>query len=166
MTPEERAHHSNIAVLCANCHTIVDKDESGYPAELLRGWKRRHRDAIETVLGSPEFDSRDLLREYISSKLEQNLAIHETYGPDGSRLDEARAAQWRRHVVATIVPNNADICRVLSANRRLLTAAERGIVSRYKLHVDEFERRHVLDDFTAGGMRFPKEMHLLLEGGA
>src|SRR4051812_26134074 len=35
----ERAADENIVLLCANCHTIVDKDEARFPIEMLHSWK-------------------------------------------------------------------------------------------------------------------------------
>ena len=54
----ERAQHDNIVVLCATCHTIVDKDPASYPARLMREWKEPHRDALERAFGTPTYSSR------------------------------------------------------------------------------------------------------------
>ena len=39
MTSAERVHYDNGIWLCRNCHTMVDRDESVYPVEMLRNWK-------------------------------------------------------------------------------------------------------------------------------
>lgn len=48
MTPEERKAADNGIWMCRNCGTLVDTDEGGFPADLLRAWKR---DALESRRG-------------------------------------------------------------------------------------------------------------------
>lgn len=40
LSPEARDHFSNLIVLCAHHHTLIDKIDSNYPVETLREWKR------------------------------------------------------------------------------------------------------------------------------
>ncbi|WP_369134240.1 HNH endonuclease signature motif containing protein [Modestobacter sp. I12A-02662] len=163
MTPQQRAHHSNVAVLCANCHTIVDKDPASYPADLVRGWKERHARALEVALGAPEFATRAEARDYVAPKLDENRMIFTHYGPLREAVTEEGAAQWRRHVVATVIPNNANVQLALKRNRALLTPDEQATADLFSLHVFEFEARHLLDDFTAGSTRFPVAMDTILK---
>ena len=41
--------YSNIMLLCKRCHTEIDTNSEKYPAELLREWKWKHEDRIETL---------------------------------------------------------------------------------------------------------------------
>ncbi len=163
MSEVERAHHTNIAVLCANCHTMVDKDPENYSVEMIRGWKSAHRDALEQAFGTPRYQDRGAVRAYVEPLLAENHTIFGTYRPLDDDFSAERAQQWRNHSVSRLVPNNAKIVRVLAANRHLLTPEERSTADRFKLHADEFAARHVLDDYTGGTSRYPESMDDILK---
>lgn len=164
MSPEERAQHSNIVVLCANCHMIVDKSPGSFPAELLTHWKERHENTLQQVFGTPEFPTRPSARSYVAPMLEQNRVIYDQYGPSPGEFSEARTQQWHRHVVATMVPNNAAIGRALKRNLALLGPGERRTANIFDIHSTEFAARHLLNDWTAGSTRFPEELSTIFEG--
>lgn len=161
-----RAHHSNVVVLCANCHTRVDKAPDKYPAELLRQWKSRHEDTLRRVFGTPEFSTREEARAFVAPMLEANRTIFDRYSPISGEFSEARARQWHRHVRTTIVPNNAAIGRALKQNRTLLGPQERRVADIFEIHAMEFAARHLMNDWTAGSTRFPERMATILEGKA
>lgn len=53
MTDDERSHPDNGIWLCANCHTMVDKNQGAdFPAPMLLDWKRRHEEIIRSLLYS------------------------------------------------------------------------------------------------------------------
>lgn len=162
VSPTQRAHHTNIVVLCANCHTVVDKAPENYPADLMREWKRQRLENIRNAVGSPRFESRSEARAHIESWLQENKTIYNRYGPSGDPYEQGDPTLWRRHARSTVVPNNRKILRLLEGNRTLLTAGEKSTLAVYSLHVDHFERRHVLDDFTTGTERFPGAMEQIL----
>ncbi|MFC4859204.1 hypothetical protein [Actinophytocola glycyrrhizae] len=159
---EDRAHHSNLVLLCANCHTTIDKAPAAYPVEMLHGWKQKRIDEIQIAVSTPTFQTRAEARAHLQGELETNRAIHTRYGPVGDPYRHGNPALWRRHARATIVPNNRKILRVLEANRHLLTRDEQEILAVYRLHVDQFEGRHVLEDFTTGTERFPEAIERIL----
>lgn len=163
---KDRAHHSNVVLLCANCHTKVDKAPGIYPAELLRQWKSQHDETLQLVFGTPQFATRPEARAFVAPILEANRAIFDQYGPVPELFSEARAAQWRRHVKATIVPNNAAIDRALKRNRALLGPQERRVADVFGIHAQEFAARHTLGDWTAGSTQFPQGMATIFEGDA
>lgn len=161
---KDRAHHSNLILLCANCHTTIDKAPSAYPAEMLYEWKQERIEEIRNSVATPTFRTRTDARAYTQAELDTNRTIHARYGPVGDPYRDGNPALWRRHARATIVPNNRKILRTLEANRHLLTQGERESLAIYQLHVEQFERRHVLDDFTTGTERFPASIdNILLE---
>jgi hypothetical protein len=166
LSAEDRARHENVVMLCATCHTIVDKDPASYPAGLMRQWKQRHRDVLARAFGTPTYSSRRDARARIEPLLRQNRLIHERYGPKAGEFSDTTAARWRRHVRATIIPNHREILRVLQVNQHLLTSGERETLDQFALHVRELEYRHLLDDWTAGASRFPEAAGSLLEGEA
>src|SRR4051812_48326260 len=54
-TPEERAAVSNLLLLCANCHTLIDKAEASFPVEELKRWKEEHLQRIDAAFGVERF---------------------------------------------------------------------------------------------------------------
>lgn len=153
-----RADHENIVVLCANCHTVVDKNPSVYPADMLREWKRRHIESLSTMFGVPRFESQAEARRYIEPLMEANHTIHSQYGPTGDPYTTGNPELWQAHALSTIIPNNREIQRILKANRHLMTDSQKRTASLFDLHVEQFERRHVLGDWTTGTQRFPSAM--------
>jgi hypothetical protein len=159
---QARASPENIVVLCANCHTVVDKAPGLYAAEVMLEWKRRHIELLRTMFGTPQFDSRAEARRYIEPLMDANHAVHVQYGPTGDPYVMGNPELWQKHALTTIIPNNREIQRVLNANRHLLTDAEKQTVALFNLHIEQFERRHVLGDWTAGTERFPDAMQTVL----
>lgn len=156
VSPQDRAHHSNLILLCANCHTTIDKAPGAYPAELLYGWKVERVGEIKVAVSAPAFRSRAEARAQVSGLLDDNAIIHTKYGPARDPYLQGDAIRWHQHARSTIVPNNRRILQVLDANRHLLTPGEEHALAIYRLHVEQFENRHVLDDFTTGTERFPE----------
>ncbi len=161
---EERAHHSNIVVLCAICHTVADKDPGTHPAELMHQWKERHRYLLERTLGTPSYSTRPEARKRVTPLLAANRLIYDRYGPKSGEFSDATASRWHRHVRGTILPNNREILRVLEMNRDLLRTDEADTINLFALHVRELEHRHLLNDWTAGSTRFPDELTSILDG--
>jgi hypothetical protein len=69
-----------------------------------------------------------------------------------------------RYARSTIVPNNRKVLEVLDANSHLLTRTEQEDVALYRLHVQQFEDRHILGDSTTGTERFPERIQRVLVG--
>jgi len=163
MSEPDRAHHSNIAVLCANCHTVVDKAPDAYGIDVLHAWKARHRQALSEAFGAPRFDDRSSARGYVEVRLAENHAVFAAHGPVVDDYSEHRADQWRRMAVSRLVPNNAEVARALRVNRGLLTPDERTTADRFWLHQEQFAARHVLHDYSAGTTLYPDDMDEILK---
>lgn len=162
MSIPSRADHSNVLLLCANTHTVVDKAPDKYPVDLLRSWKDRHIDRLTALFSAPRFDTRSDALAHIEPLMMRNQAVHEHYGPTANPYASGQPALWRRQARSTIVPNNKTLVRVLNANRHLLTEAERSTLTLFELHAEQFENRHVLGDWTTGTERFPDGMSAML----
>ena len=156
-----RADHENIVVLCANCHTVVDKTPDAYPAEMLREWKKRHIVLFRTMFGTPQFELRPEARRHIEPLMEANHTGPSQYGPTGDPFITGNPRLWQVHALSTIIPNNREIQRILKANRHLMTSAEKQAAALFDLHVEQFERRHVLGDWSTGTQRFPSAMQTM-----
>lgn len=163
LSEQERAHHSNVVVLCSTCHTIADKDPESYPAELMAQWKNRHRDILQRTLGTPSYSRREDARQHIAPLLAANRLIHVRYGPKPGEFSDTTAEQWHRHLHATVLPNNRTILRILEKNRNLLRVDEQDTLDLFALHVRELEYRHLLNDWAAGSARFPNNLNSILD---
>ncbi len=156
-----RGSWENLILLCANCHLKVDKAEQDYPIQMLLNWKRTHREKIEQAFGIGPLHTRSDAFDRLSYYRDQNRAIFETYGPlTDSRLDPESEvpALWRRHVLETILPNNRAMLHLLERNTHLLTIDEKRVVQQYRIHVLDFEQRHVHGFSAVVGQRFPLEV--------
>ncbi|MEU0717775.1 hypothetical protein ABZ498_11400 [Streptomyces lavendulocolor] len=122
---------------------------------MVYDWKQGRIDEIKVAVSTPEFRTRAEARAQVRGLLDDNALIHTKYGPAGDPYRQGDPIRWHRHARSTIVPNNRRILQVLDANRRLLTPEEEQALPIYRLHVEQFENRHVLDDFTTGTERFP-----------
>lgn len=159
----DRADHQNIVVLCANCHTMVDKTPDKHPADMMFAWKKHHVDQIQAIFGAPRFASRAEARQHIEPLMEANHTVHTRYGPTGDPYVTGNPELWQVHARSTIIPNNRKIQGILKANRHLLTQSEKRTAALFDLHVEQFENRHVLGDWTAGTERYPAAMQTMLE---
>lgn len=52
LTPAERDSYSNLLILCAHHHSLVDKIDSAYPVETLKEWKRAAEKAVTDRLST------------------------------------------------------------------------------------------------------------------
>ncbi|HEY3488281.1 MAG TPA: hypothetical protein VGL10_09455, partial [Gammaproteobacteria bacterium] len=54
MTDDERRHHSNLILLCDECHSIIDnkENEKKYPVTLLKEWKAAHESKKIAILNA------------------------------------------------------------------------------------------------------------------
>ena len=164
MTKEERGDYANLILLCANCHTKIDKSEKDYPDSLIFRWKQNHIEKISRLFGAVECNSREEVRNLIDPILIENNAIFETYGPMGDERfnpESDMPEQWIRKIRSIILPNNRKLLTVLDANRKLLNHSERKTLEIFRQHVDDFEAKH-LGESDLNGIMFPKEMENIL----
>jgi len=73
MTDVQRAAPENGIWLCANCHTMIDKNRGqGFPTQLILNWKQRHEETIRSLL----YSHRSPL-PYLRRATEEGLAAQE-----------------------------------------------------------------------------------------
>jgi hypothetical protein len=165
LSEAERGSFENLVMLCANCHTMVDKAPAAYPDEMMLGWKRDHARKLNALFGVVEYDNREAARAAVEPILAQNRAIFEQYGPhiDAARDPESGAAeQWRRKILTRILPNNNRVLAMLDANRRLLGGDERATLELFRQHINDLEAFHI-EGVREDGSRFPAAMARILE---
>lgn len=60
--------------LCANCHTLIDKNDGiDYPESLLFQWKREHEDTISVLLRTHKSPIPLISRQSTNRKIAQNI---------------------------------------------------------------------------------------------
>lgn len=162
----KRDEYDNIILLCPKCHSLIDKAESEFPAELLLSWKKRHEESLTNVFEVPIFDDRAAIAAEVRPLLRRNKAIFDEYGPFSEAEPNPlnpRAATWARLVRTDLVPNNRRILHCLLKNDRLLTDDERSVVEAFRLHAEALEYNHLSGDKTADAPLFPVVMNRVLE---
>lgn len=109
---------------------------------------------------------RSRVRKLIEPILLENRTIFETYGPmtdDRFNPESELPEFWRRKIQSSILPNNRRLLGILDANRKLMSATERGTLERLRQHIDDFEAKHTGVASPSGGVQFPSEADSLFK---
>lgn len=165
LSKEERGKFENLILLCANCHTSIDKAPEHFTFEIVSGWKKEHAKKLEGIFGVVRYETRAEARKAIERPMRSNRMVFLDYGPSSVGADNpesGKAEQWTRKVLAGIVPNNRKVLAILDANDHLLRDDELDTLEQFRQHVDDFEARH-LSDFVEGGRMFPENMNTILK---
>lgn len=166
LTVEERGDYDNLILLCPTCHTRIDKAPKAFPPSVVLAWKREHKRRIADLFGFREYATRAAARRAVEPLLAENRTIHREYGPlnedSRSNPESDLPAQWKRKILAKVIPNNRRVLQTIEANRAHLTPAEIETFELFKQHVDDFEARHLGEPGLCGGKLFPTEMEHVL----
>jgi|TARA_R100000049_G_C1957194_1_gene116233 hypothetical protein len=166
MSKAERGSFENLILLCANCHTMVDKAAEAFPDAMMLDWKRDHYKRLQAVFGVTIFVDRAAARVVIAALLNENRAIFERYGPhiEAARDPESGAAEiWQRKMLTRILPNSNRMLAQLDANKALLTDIELRVLEDFRQHIDDLETVHITGE-RYDAAQFPVEMQTILEG--
>ena len=165
LSKEERGAFENLIVLCANCHTMVDKAPVAFPDGMMFGWKREHASKLRGLFGAVRFGNRKEAHDAVDHLLAQNLSIFHQYGPhiEAARDPESGAAeQWKRKMLTRILPNNRRILAILDVNRHLLDDGEKLTTELFRQHIDDLEAFHI-EGNRQNAIRFPQDLSTILE---
>ncbi|TMJ19203.1 MAG: hypothetical protein E6G92_05215 [Alphaproteobacteria bacterium] len=165
LSEEERGTYENLILLCANCHTIIDKAPDDFPDALIRHWKRERVERLAGLFGATKLASREEVRRLIEPLMLESKHILDEYGPNtDARYDSEGNARevWTRKMLTRILPNNRKIIAVLDANIDHMKGDERAVLEAFRQHVDDLAARH-LEDVT-GGRQYPSGMQVIMEG--
>lgn len=165
LSEQERGAFENLVMLCANCHTKVDKAPEAYPDSMMLHWKHNHATKLQGLFGAVAFSDRVEARKAVQSLLEENHAIFKQYGPHveaAGNPESGAAEQWKRKMLTRILPNSRRMLAILDANRLLLTVMERETLERFRQHIDDLEAFHV-EGSQEDASRFPIELAIILE---
>jgi WD40 repeat protein len=87
LTAEERSSAHNCVWLCQDCAKLIDSDETAFPTELLRAWKkRRERRQLEAISALPNSGIAILERRLAGHA---NMVWDVLVTPDGRRFVSA-----------------------------------------------------------------------------
>lgn len=165
LTPEERGAFENLIVLCANCHTAVDKAPDAFPDSKMLAWKRDHAQKLQAVFGAVKLSDRASARRLIEPLLVENHAIFEQYGPHieaAKNPESGSAEQWKRKMLTRILPNSRRMLTILGANRDLLRGNEQRALELFRQHVDDLEAFHI-EGCREDASRFPADFAKILK---
>jgi hypothetical protein len=166
---EERRTPANLVLLCATCHTKVDKSPENFSAADLFARKAERAAAVALVGGTPIFNIRSDARRAVQKVLERNRLIFRNYGPDpvdGSVSSTEDAERWSRHVLEDIVPANELIVAIVRINEALTNAEDREAAELLRLHTRDLAEKHRGEPVTAPARRFPRAVEdLFSESG-
>lgn len=165
LSKEERGSFDNLVVLCANCHTMVDKAPSTYTDELMLRWKREHANKLKSLFSAVLFSGRPAVRNAIEPLLEENHTIFRMYGPHieaAANPESGAAEQWRRKMLTRIIPNSRRLLAILDYNRTLLTSEEKSTLEEFRQHINDLESVHI-EGKHEDASRFPADLAKIME---
>lgn len=165
VTEADRGSYDNLILLCANCHTIIDKASVDFPINLIQEWKRKHSERIASLFGAIEFPNRASARKAIEPSLTENRAVFDQYSPDNdySQDPESEFAKvWQRKMRSILLPNNRRVLAILDANRRHLSVSEEKVLEEFRQHIDDLEAKHIGEGSGDVASRFPRAMNEIL----
>lgn len=161
----QRDDYDNIIILCPNCHTTVDKNPHLFPATTLLDWKANHETSIKNLFQILKFLTKSDLRKHLTPILEENKSIFKTYGPNSLAAQKdpmSSGLNWERLSIQKILPNNRTIEKVIDANLKFLTEAERNIFYNFKIHREGFEFNKLSGDVNPSVTPFPTDFDKIL----
>jgi hypothetical protein len=156
----------NLLLLCPNCHVTVDSSPDAFTVGVLRGWKTEHERRVSGLWGIRKYEDRSSLRRDLMLLLEENYQVWAQYGPESAAANDAITDvndAWRREVVASMLPNNERVMRLLDRNQHLLRDDEIRVVTQFRVHARAFADRHLAGRVNSSAPRFPLEMNDLLK---
>ena len=160
---KERGSYENLILLCANCHTKIDKAPHEFTDDTIRQWKRTRAERLVSLFGICTYTSRDDVRIAIEPLLQANKLTFEEYGPSSEacfNLESETPSVWLRKVLGSIIPNNKRILAILDQNRKLMVGHELRTLEEFRQHNDDLIARHVANE--DGGMKFPEAMDRIM----
>lgn len=163
---EERGAFANLILLCANCHTVIDKAPAAFPDSLITKWKSDHERRIASVFGAVAYESRTDARKALLALTARTGAIHRRVGPDNDyrwNPEADEATEWQHQICRTIIPTNRSILALLDRNRDLLHESEIETVELFRQHVEGVEQRHIFHLPIPSAPLYPDGMGELLK---
>lgn len=163
LSEAERGAYENLILLCANCHTMIDKAPDVYLDDRIMQWKRDRVDHLMALFGATQLLSRGDVFGIIEPLMATNKVTLDTYGPGSDarfNLESDAPEMWRRKILGVIIPNNKRILAILDKNRIHMINNETTTLEEFRQHIDDLIARH-LEGIT-GGRLYPSAMNRMM----
>jgi hypothetical protein len=163
----DKGSYNNLILLCANCHTTIDKAPEDFPDDMIREWKRKHVEQINSLFGAMEYPDRASVRKAIEPALTETRAVFDNWGPNNEYRQDPEsglAKVWQRKMRAIILPNNRKLLTILDANRRHLSQPETTVLEAFRQHIDDLETKHIGESGGEVASQYPQGMNEILTG--
>lgn len=150
----ENNQHDNLILLCANCHTEIDKKKLNKPT--IRSWKKQRTETINQNF-EMEFHSFPKMQNIVKPILEENKKIYEAYYQNRQRPE-----LWKKFE-PTIVVNNEKLCGIFKKNISVFqgttenTNSNATIAIEFIQHAEEFKATRE-DEEKIREVLFPEEI--------
>ena len=139
--------YDNLILLCPTHHSQVDKAPEQFPVQLLRDWKEKHENWVDSALSEHKCNGIGELKSMVCDLLLENRTTWSEFGPEspiakhnpGSNAYEL----WHMRKLATIIPNNKKIINLIVKNKELLTPSQLREFLRFKSHSAAFEANSI-----------------------
>ena len=166
---DERDLYQNLILLCPNHHTEIDKPENElkFSAQWLIEAKSSHGKWVILMLTAEKIVTVEQLKSHIARLLADNHQVWRKYGPNSilaqkNPNSDSLYQLWISERLATIVPNNRAITKLLADHRMLFVSNQQSTVSKFLSHAKSYEF-WVNDDIPYQGVeRFPIEFETLI----
>lgn len=165
LNQEERGTFENLVMLCANCHTMVDKAPDAFPDTMMLSWKHEHANKLLGLFGAVRLDDRPTALQIIEPLLTENHVIFKQYGPHikaAQNPESGAAEQWKRKMLTRILPNSKRMLAIIDANRHLLSDDEKGVLEQFRQHIDDLEAVHI-GGSKEDASQFPSKLPMILK---
>lgn len=160
LSPEEKGSFDNLILLCPNCHTTIDKAEDSFPVETILKWKEEHQQKLHVTFGIEKFENRQDAKNALEPFFRENKLIFETYGPTTDERFNPESSTpkiWLKKIREFIIPNNRKIFELIKTNYSLLKEDEKSEFEKFKLHLHDFEAKHLFAE-EENGSQFPTKI--------
>jgi hypothetical protein len=164
LTEDERGAFANLILLCANCHTLVDKAPAAFPDSVMVKWKTDHERRIAAVFGAISYSTRADAHKALLVLTARTGAIHRRIGPDNGykwNPEADEAAEWLHQVRQTIIPTNRLVLALLDCNHNLLRNSEVETVELLRQHIESVEQRHIFGTPYPSAPQYPKDVEAI-----
>lgn len=145
----------NLIVLCPNCHTNYDKNNS-FSSEQVKSWKQIRKDEFDRLFSKKYATFDDLSSEVVPLLLE-NKTIYENYYVDDKK------ELWNKFE-GKILANNRKLSKMLKQNLNLIqrhpieSYSNLKFVYSFLAHIEEFESTR-LEEEKNRHILFPREIN-------
>ncbi len=117
MTDEKRNHYDNLIYLCPTCHTIIDKQEEDYPAEMLYQLKAEHEawvdEQLDIGMSDVTFTELDVAANAIASGQHSGVSDFHVLPPE-EKISKNSLGAVSKAYISMGLSRSAEVSKFLS----------------------------------------------------